>query len=59
MIDAVTDREAALANLEKAGTEHGVGSCAISAVTGEGINRLLYRMFDLVLEPTDEVKESP
>jgi GTP-binding protein len=47
-LDAVNDREQALAHLEAAAAAHGVQWRAISAVTGEGIDRLLEVLFDLV-----------
>jgi len=54
-LDSVADREAALAELAATATEYGVQSTAISAVTGEGIDRLVGTLFDLV----EEVKEEP
>jgi len=52
-LDAVADRDAALAKLEAVGAEHGVRSGAISAVTGEGVDLMLRLLFDL----TEDVKE--
>ncbi len=54
-LDAVDDREAALAELAAVATSYGVRSIAISAVTGEGIDRLVGLLFDLV----EEVIEGP
>ena len=54
-LDAVADREAALADLAAAAKAHGVASTAISAVTGEGIDRLVGTLFDMV----EEVEEEP
>jgi 50S ribosomal subunit-associated GTPase HflX len=47
-LDALSDREQALVHLEAAAAAHGVQWRAISAVTGEGIDRLLEVLFDLV-----------
>ncbi len=49
-LDAVGDREPALSELAATAAEHGVVSVAISAVTGEGIERLLGAVFELVRE---------
>jgi GTP-binding protein len=49
-LDAVGDREAALAELAGVAGSHGVGSCAISAVTGEGLERLVGMLFHLIEE---------
>jgi GTP-binding protein len=46
----VGDREAALAELAGVAGSHGVGSCAISAVTGEGLERLVGMLFHLIEE---------
>ena len=54
-LDAMADREAGLAELETTAKANGVRSTAISAVTGEGIERLVGTLFDLV----EEVKERP
>jgi GTP-binding protein len=54
-LDAVADRESVLAMLEAVGDAHGVSSRPISAVTGEGIDRLLELLFGLV----EEVKAEP
>ena len=54
-LDAVDDREAALAELAAVAASYGVRSIAISAVTGEGIDRLVGLLFDLV----EEVIEGP
>jgi GTP-binding protein len=47
-VDVTADRAEAEAELARVAASHGVGSLAISAVTGEGINRLLGRIFELV-----------
>ena len=47
-LDAVADREAAFAELAAVAGSHGVGWCAISAVTGEGLERLIGMLFDLI-----------
>jgi GTP-binding protein len=49
-LDAVGDREATLAELAGVAGSHGVGSCAISAVTGEGLERLVGMLFHLIEE---------
>ncbi len=49
-LDTVGDREAALAELEKVAAANGASSMAISAVTGESVDRLLGRLFVLVEE---------
>ena len=49
-LDAVGDREVALAELAGVATSHDVGSCAISAVTGEGLERLVGMLFHLIEE---------
>jgi len=54
-LDAVADREAGLAELAAAAKAHGVASTAISAVTGEGIDRLVGTLFDMV----EEVEQKP
>lgn len=51
-LDAVVDRDAVLAELEAVAGERGVRSCAISAVTGEGVDQMLRLLFDL----TEELK---
>ena len=53
-LDAVADREATLAELAGVAGSHGVGCCAVSAVTGEGLERLVGMLFDLI-----EVGEHP
>ena len=53
-LDAVADRDEVLAKLEAVGDAHGVPSRPISAVTGEGINRLLELLFGLVEEAKAE-----
>jgi GTP-binding protein len=52
-LDAVTDREAVLAELEDTAAANGVRATAISAVTGEGVDKLVGLLFDLV----EEVRE--
>ena len=47
-LDAVADREATLAELAGVAGSHGVGCCAVSAVTGEGLERLVGMLFDLI-----------
>ena len=54
-LDAVADQEATLAKLEAVGDAHGVSSRPVSAVTGEGIDRLLELLFRLV----EEVRAEP
>jgi len=54
-LDSIADREAGLAELAVTAKANGVQSTAISAVTGEGIDRLVGTLFDLV----EEVKEGP
>ena len=52
-LDAVSDREVAFAELNDVASEYGVETTAISAVTGEGIDRLLGRLFEMVEEVTE------
>jgi GTP-binding protein len=54
-LDAVADREAMLAGLTATAAANGVQAVAISAVTGEGVDRLVGVLFDLV----EEVREEP
>jgi GTP-binding protein len=54
-IDAMADREAGFAELATTAKANGVQWTAISAVTGEGIDRLVGTLFDLV----EEAKEEP
>jgi GTP-binding protein len=49
-LDAVADRERALADLEAVAGGYGVRSVAISAVTGEGVDPLVRLLLDLVEE---------
>ena len=49
-LDAVADREATLRELETVATAFGVSFRAISAVTGEGIDGLVERLFTMVGE---------
>jgi len=54
-LDAVAEREAVLEELRAVGDAHGVASRPVSAVTGEGIDRLLELLFGLV----EEVRAEP
>jgi GTP-binding protein len=54
-LDAVTEREAVLAELMATAAANGVRAIAISAVTGEGVGELVRKLFDLV----EEVREEP
>jgi len=54
-IDAMADREVGFAELAATAKANGVQWTAISAVTGEGIGRLVAALFDLV----EEAKEEP
>ena len=49
-LDAVADREASLTELAEVAGSHGVDCCAISAVTGEGLERLIGMLFHLIEE---------
>jgi GTP-binding protein len=49
-LDAVADREAALEALAEAARREGVQTATISAVTGEGVDRLLHILFELIVE---------
>jgi GTP-binding protein len=53
-LDAVSDREAALGELTTAARLYGVSSTAISAVTGDGIDGLVGRLFEMVEEVRQE-----
>lgn len=53
-IDAVDSREAALAALAAVAEEHGVQWVIISAVTGEGVDRLLDVLFAMVGEAREK-----
>jgi len=53
-LDAVDDRDEATAELAELAAHNGVDHCAISAVTGEGVNRLIGMLFELI-----EERESP
>jgi GTP-binding protein len=53
-LDAVADRDVALADLAATAAQFGVDFCAISAVTGEGVDRLLGMLFGLI----DELEHS-
>ena len=48
--DAVADRPEAEAELDKVAAEYGVDTVIISAVTGDGVRRLLGRLFGLVAD---------
>lgn len=52
-LDAVSDREEALTELKDVAREYGVETSAISAVTGEGIDRLVGRLFEMAEEVTE------
>ena len=47
-LDAVVDRAAAERELARVASDHGVPWCHISAVTGEGVNRLVGMLFELI-----------
>lgn len=49
-IDSVADRADAEAELDAVAAGYGVGTCLISAVTGDGVRRLLGRLFELVVD---------
>ncbi|HSL18291.1 MAG TPA: GTPase ObgE [Methylomirabilota bacterium] len=51
--DALADRAAAAAELERVAAEHGVPCWTISAVTGDGIDRLLGLLFELAASRTE------
>jgi GTP-binding protein len=53
-VDAVADSEDAAARLARVAAEHGVESCTISAVTGEGIGTLLGRLFELTADDREK-----
>jgi GTP-binding protein len=53
-LDAAADRERAWRDLEEVAARHGVGCVLVSAVTGEGIDELLGRVFALVEEARKE-----
>jgi GTP-binding protein len=48
--DAVTDEEAVVAEFGDVAAEYNVDSITISAVTGDGVRRLLGRLFELVAD---------
>lgn len=48
--DAVADAEETVGELEKVAADYGVDSITISAVTGDGVRRLLGRLFELVAD---------
>jgi len=48
--DAVADDEAVVAELERVAADYGVDTITISAVTGDGVRRLLGRLFELVAD---------
>jgi len=47
-LDAVEDRDRAMAELQELAVRYGVDACAISAVTGEGVDRLVGMLFQLI-----------
>jgi len=47
-LDAVADRGAVLETVAAVAADHGVAWCAISAVTGEGLDRLIGMLFKLI-----------
>lgn len=49
-LDAVADRDAVLADLAAVAAAENVAWCAISAVTGEGIRRLIGMLFETIAE---------
>ena len=49
-LDAVADRDQAIAELAELAARLGVDHCAISAVTGEGVDRLVGMLFELIEE---------
>jgi len=49
-LDAVADRQQAVEDLEAAAADFSVDSCAISAGSGEGVNRLIGMLFGLIDE---------
>ncbi|MEJ2582903.1 MAG: hypothetical protein P8127_14915, partial [Acidobacteriota bacterium] len=53
-LDVVNDREMILGELADTASEHGVEWIAISAVTGEGVDRLLEMLFKMVEEVSQE-----
>jgi len=53
-LDSVADRGAAIANLERVAADHWVRSTSVSAVTGEGIDRLVGMLFILVGDQESE-----
>ena len=53
-VDAVDDREETLAELAAVAEDHGVRLVVISAVTGEGIDRLLDALFVMVEETKEK-----
>ena len=52
-LDAVADRAAAEHELARVAADHGVPWCRISAVTGEGLNRLVGMLFELIEQQTE------
>jgi len=53
-MDAVEDRDQALADLKAVGSSFGVMTHAMSAVTGEGVAHLLHLLFNLANDETEE-----
>jgi GTP-binding protein len=52
-LDVVSDRDPVLAEVERVAVDHGVPWCAISAVTGEGVARLVGMLFEMVEVPEE------
>jgi GTP-binding protein len=52
--DAVMDRTEADGELQKVASDYGVDTCTVSAVTGDGIRRLLGRLFELVADDREQ-----
>lgn len=48
--DSVADRAEAEGELNEVASEYGVETCFVSAVTGDGVRRLLGRLFELVAD---------
>jgi GTP-binding protein len=52
-LDAVSERDLVLPEVERVAVDHGVPWCAISAVTGEGVPRLVGMLFEMVEVPEE------
>jgi GTP-binding protein len=52
--DAVMDRTVADGELEEVAADYGVDTCTVSAVTGDGVRRLLGRLFELVTDDQEK-----